>query len=311
MQRSHGEANFPSSKDHTESSNISVESHNVVGILSLLARELHKLNSKTRLGSQVATPDGVVDHAVFSPTTSSSSRRHTIDGLEIVSHPHNQPRKRRRVDSCGNPNLDLASPLEDLENITTSLPPPDLLEDIINIYFNVIQPWIPIFHETQFRRRVHDPEQLPRLVVVLHAMVVAALRFVDNPEIRHSISEIERRTLRSRNIVILNAMDHLSVENLQALVILAFNDVRDPDVPAPEPLRDANFFKIGNGDASKAWSIVGSLTRTVEYLQLTIESDHQDKEPLLKPLPSIPSPQNWTEEEERRRVFWNIFNLDR
>ncbi|KAI8292533.1 Tropolone cluster transcription factor tropK [Colletotrichum sp. SAR 10_98] len=68
---------------------------------------------------------------------------------------------------------------------------------------------------------------------------------------------------------------------------------------------------IGNGDASKAWSIVGSLTRTVEYLQLSIESDHREKEPLLKPLPSIDPPQNWTEEEERRRVFWNIFNLDR
>ncbi|OHE99868.1 hypothetical protein CORC01_04769 [Colletotrichum orchidophilum] len=268
------------------------ESQNVVGILSLLARELHKLSSKTKAGSPAGTPDGVAEHAVFSPTTSSSSRRNTIDGMEIVSHPHNQPRKRRRVDSCGNPNIDLAFPLEDLENITTSLPPPELLEDVINVHFNIIQPWIPILHETQFRRRVHDPEQLPRLVVVLHAMVVAALRFVDNSEIRLSAVEVERRVSRSRNIVILNAMDHLSVENLQALVILAFND-------------------IGNGDASKAWSIVGSLTRTVEYLQMSIEADHQDKEPLLKPLPSIPPPQNWTEEEERRRVFWNIFNLDR
>ncbi|KZL63105.1 fungal specific transcription factor [Colletotrichum incanum] len=292
LQKSHGESGFSNRNGHTESNHAPAESQNVVGILSLLARELHKLNSKNRIGSQVGTPEGVVDHAVLSPTTSSSSRRYTVDGIEIVSHPHNQPRKRRRVDSCGNPNIDLAFPLEDLENITTSLPPPDLLEDIINIYFNIIQPWIPILHETQFRRRVHDSEQLPRLVVVLHAMVVAALRYVDNPETRPSIQEVERRAVRSRNIVILNAMDQLSVENLQALIILAFND-------------------IGNGDASKAWSIVGSLTRTVEYLQLSIESDHQDKEPLLKPLPSIPPPQNWTEEEERRRVFWNIFNLDR
>ncbi|KAK1466268.1 hypothetical protein CCUS01_01117 [Colletotrichum cuscutae] len=288
------DGSYPTSNGNgnIESHSPPAETQNVVGILSLLARELHKLNSKTKPGSQAGTPEGAAEHAVFSPTTSSSSRRNTIDGVEIVSHPHNQPRKRRRVDSCGNPNIDLAFPLEDLENITTSLPPPELLEDIINIHFNIIQPWIPILHETQFRRRVHDPEQLPRLVVVLHAMVVAALRFVDNSEIRLSALEVERRTSRSRNIVILNAMDHLSVENLQALVILAFND-------------------IGNGDASKAWSIVGSLTRTVEYLQMSIEADHQDKEPLLKPLPSIPPPQNWTEEEERRRVFWNIFNLDR
>ncbi|KAK1982734.1 fungal-specific transcription factor domain-containing protein [Colletotrichum cereale] len=290
--KSHGESGFPSHAGGTESSHSPTESQNVVGILSLLARELHKLTSRYRGGSQAGTPEVVADHAVLSPSTSSSSRRHAVDGIEVVSHPHNRPRKRRRVDSCGNPNIDLAFPLEDLENITTSLPPSDLLEDIINIYFNIIQPWIPILHETQFRRRVHDPEQLPRLIVVLHAMVVAALRYVDNPETRPSTQEIERRALRSRNIVILNAMDQLSVENLQALIILAFTD-------------------IGNGDASKAWSIVGSLTRTVEYLQLSVESDHQDKEPLLKPLPSIPPPQNWTEEEERRRVFWNVFNLDR
>ncbi|KAK1969242.1 hypothetical protein LY78DRAFT_630224 [Colletotrichum sublineola] len=291
LQKAHGESSLPGRTGGTGSSHAPAESQNVVGILSLLAQELHKLTSRNRRGSQVGTPEVVVDHAILSPSTSSSSRRHTVVGGEVVSHPHNQPRKRRRVDSCGNPNIDLAFPLEDLENITTSLPPADLLEDIINVHFNVIQPWIPILHETQFRRRVHDPEQLPRLVVVLHAMLVAALRYVDNPETRPSAQEIERRAVHSRNIVILNAMDQLSVENLQALIILAFND-------------------IGNGDASKAWSIVGSLTRTVEYLQLSVESD-QDREPLLKPLLSIPPPENWTEEEERRRVFWNIFNLDR
>ncbi|KAK2060415.1 hypothetical protein LY76DRAFT_682747 [Colletotrichum caudatum] len=292
LQKSHRDGGPPSHTGGTESGHASAESQNVVGILSLLARELHKLTSRNRGDSQAGTPEVVADHAVFTPSTSASSRRHTVDGIEVVSHPHNQPRKRRRVDSCGNPNIDLAFPLGDLENITTSLPPPDLLEDIINIHFNIIQPWIPILHETQFRRRVHDPEQLPRLVVVLHAMVVAALRYVDNPETHLSAQEMERWAIRSRSIVILNAMDQLSVENLQALIILAFND-------------------IGNGDASKAWSIVGSLTRTVEYLQLSVESDHQDKEPLLKPLPSIPPHQNWTEEEERRRVFWNVFNLDR
>lgn len=32
---------------------------------------------------------------------------------------------------------------------------------------------------------------------------------------------------------------------------------------------------------------------------------------LVQPYKSLPSPQDWTEEEERRRVFWTIFNLDR
>ncbi|KAM0282036.1 hypothetical protein ACHAQH_003242 [Verticillium albo-atrum] len=87
-------------------------------------------------------------------------------------------------------------------------------------------------------------------------------------------------------------MDHLSVENLQALIIVTFND-------------------IGHGDSAKAWSVIGSLTRTVEYVQLSVESDLDSKEPLLRPLSTIPSPGSWTEEEQRRRVFWNVFCLDR
>jgi hypothetical protein len=70
-------------------------------------------------------------------------------------------------------------------------------------------------------------------------------------------------------------------------------------------------YKIGEGNASRAWSLVGSLTRTVEYLQLSVEAEDHAKHTLLKPLTSLPRAESWTEEEERRRVFWNIFILDR
>ena len=96
------------------------------------------------------------------------------------------------------------------------------MEQIIDKYFDIIQPWIPILHETQFRRRIHEQQELPHLTVVLHAMVVAALRFVAS---EMPPWEIESLTARSRNIVVLTSMDGLSVENSQALIIVAFNDV--------------------------------------------------------------------------------------
>jgi hypothetical protein len=138
------------------------------------------------------------------------------------------PRKRRRVDSCGNPNIELSLPLEDLLNLSANLPAPDVLEEVVNVYFNNIQPWIPILHETQFRKRIHDPSQRPRLIVILHAMIVAALRLVGRPSVSLTAQEIQARTLKSRNIVVLTAMDELAVENLQALVIVAFTDVGSP-----------------------------------------------------------------------------------
>jgi hypothetical protein len=50
----------------------------------------------------------------------------------------------------------------------------------------------------------------------------------------------------------------------------------------------------------------------VQYLQLSVETaDRRKPTAFLGPLPSLSKTTDWVEEEERRRVFWNIFNLDR
>lgn len=62
---------------------------------------------------------------------------------------------------------------------------------------------------------------------------------------------------------------------------------------------------------TSAWPIIGSLTRTVEYLQLTIEMDEKPQQAFLLPLSLLEDSRSWAEAEERRRVFWNVFLLDR
>ncbi|KAF5988010.1 C6 transcription factor [Fusarium bulbicola] len=262
----------------------SSDSSQIIGAFSSLIQELRGLvhNSAGALSLPPAH-------------SSISQAQHATPGPVALSSPNDvqhQPRKRRRVDSCGNPNIELASQLNELGSTSSQLPPPELLEEVINAYFILVQPWIPILHETRFRSRFYSHEQLPCLTVLLHAIVVAAIRFVDTENGRRSEKEIETWTSRSRSIVLLSAMDGMSVENLQALSIIAFTD-------------------MGNGDMSRAWPIIGSLTRTVEYLQLSVEADDRQQGPLLKPLTSLSPSQNWTQEEERRRVFWSIFNLDR
>ncbi|KEF53796.1 uncharacterized protein A1O9_10197 [Exophiala aquamarina CBS 119918] len=123
-------------------------------------------------------------------------------------------------------------------------------------------------------------------------MVFAALRFVTQDDKPLDAAYVKDETAKSRTVVILNAMERQSVENLQALTILAFTE-------------------IGNGATHRAWSFVGSLTRTVEYLQLTVEAEDREKRNgLLKQAFQLHDPTSWVEEEERRRVFWNIFILD-
>ncbi|KAK1762122.1 hypothetical protein QBC33DRAFT_564140 [Phialemonium atrogriseum] len=125
----------------------------------------------------------------------------------------------------------------------------------------------PILYETQFWKRAYDPDELPRLIFILHAMVVAAAQFVDRDRHPQFYCDSERLCARSWNAVLLATMDQLSVEDLQAFIIGAFNDVRT--------------CPLGGGNSSKAWSIVGSLMRTIEYLQLSIESGNHENPPLL------------------------------
>lgn len=117
---------------------------------------------------------------------------------------------------------------DDLADLSDSLPPPEVLEAVIDLYFLLVQPWTPIFHERRFRRRLKDPNDKYQLEVVLHAMLVAMLKHVDRREITVDLGDIESICERSRKIVILTAMDELHVENLQALVIICFEDVRYP-----------------------------------------------------------------------------------
>jgi hypothetical protein len=53
------------------------------------------------------------------------------------------------------------------------------------------------------------------------------------------------------------------------------------------------------------------MTRTVEYLQLSVEREATKRQPLSQPFVSVALTDDWTESEERRRVFWNVFALDR
>lgn len=58
------------------------------------------------------------------------------------------------------------------------------------------------------------------------------------------------------------------------------------------------------------------MSRTVEYLQLSVEEDGDEQlsknfQVLIKRAAFLPRSRDWTEMESRRRVFWNIFLMDR
>ncbi|KAL4882578.1 hypothetical protein BJY04DRAFT_217075 [Aspergillus karnatakaensis] len=168
-----------------------------------------------------------------------------------------------------------------------------ILEELLDAYFTHVQPWIPMIRDPGFRMKVRREEERRRLTLILQAMAVAALRYVKQDGEYLSAQYVEIETARLRRTVLLAALDDLSIENLQALIIIAFTD-------------------IGDGNLDRAWPVIASLSRTVEYMGLSVEEEERHLQfSILTP----PKPQHasieWVEEEERRRVFWNIFILDR
>jgi hypothetical protein len=219
--------------------------------------------------------------------------------------PLQSPLKRRRKDDVEEQPREAPAFHSETEY---ELPPEDLIDSLVEIYFANIHPWIPILHVRQFRERMAVPSQRTKLTSIFHAIVSLCVRFssdsrLSNADIRNTYAK------RSRQTVILQSMESFSVENLQALVICAFDTVG--------PTKRATIYltrlQIGSGRGPSAWSIVGSMTRTVEQLQLSVEDEDQPRaaELLIKRMAFLPPATTWIEREERRRVFWNVFLMDR
>lgn len=181
------------------------------------------------------------------------------------------------------------------ENDEVELPPRDLVDELVEIYFSKIHPWIPMLHVRLFRQRLADDRERVRLTTILHAIVSLCARYSSDVRLGNA-EQKSRNAKKSKQTVLLRSMESFSVENLQALIICAFDT-------------------LGSGRGPSAWSIVGSMTRTVEQLQLSVEEDDQptaaSAKVMIKRMAFLPPARSWSEREERRRVFWNIFLMDR
>ena len=165
--------------------------------------------TSTENGTQQSAA-GHVDYiaGVPSPRISSTKRKRTVETLETPD---------------GNTGVDFDG------SAVPKLPHDALLQAIIDQHFCKAHHWIPILHQGTFRAKLIDPAGQDKFGVLLHALVSASIRHVPIEEHGMTEAEMYRQIRVSRNVVMLNAMQIPSVENLQALVIVAFDLVsQDP-----------------------------------------------------------------------------------
>jgi len=174
-------------------------------VLSILAGELHKLNQN------------------IEPTR---KRQYEYDPYRKVSEIF----KRRRRDAVEEEQQHQSSNRDTTQQPTRqdSLCRIDIIQDhlekLVEAHFDNIQPWIPMIIMRGFHDRFQeDTEQ--RMVIVLEAMMIASLRYVEINGNPLDNTFINSEVSRLRRSVMMNAMEGLTTENLQALIMIAFTEV--------------------------------------------------------------------------------------
>ncbi|EXJ82686.1 hypothetical protein A1O3_06500 [Capronia epimyces CBS 606.96] len=175
----------------------------------------------------------------------------------------------------------------------SELPPYDLLYTLVDLFFKHVNPWSPILDRKATFDAFFGSQSMDESDrILLHAIVATTLRFSKDPrltpESRSQFHEISRRK------IMLYALDHPTVRALQALVILAV------DV-------------LGTSNGQQGWNLLALLARNIVQLGLDVEkgayleSSAYPSATLLQ----ASQPKSWIENEERRRLCWMTFVLDR
>lgn len=175
----------------------------------------------------------------------------------------------------------------------SELPPYDLVYTLVDLFFKHVNPWSPILDRKATFDTFFGPQSVEETDrVLLHAIVATTLRFSKDqrltPELKSQFHEI------SRQKIMLYAFDHPNVRALQALVILAV------DV-------------LGTSNGQQGWNLLALISRNIVQLGLDVEKNSY-LESAAYPSATLlqaSQPKTWIESEERRRLCWMTFVLDR
>lgn len=190
--------------------------------------------------------------------------------------------------------MERSSPLQSIPGLSTaidsSLPPRDVLEELVDLFFELVYPWVPMFFKPSFTANMYSPERQ----LLLHGMVVIAFRFWQKPDPCPEIRDAYVKT--SREQILLNTIDACTLISTQALTLLAVD-------------------AVGQGQGPRTWNVMSMLVSAAKYLGLskaTSPASVEANTPLVRNEdPDDGLDLSSIEAEEKRRLFWIIYSIDR
>lgn len=190
-----------------------------------------------------------------------------------------------RTASLSTGNADLVSGV-----VPGALPPTEVLLELAELFFGIIYSWAPLFHKPTFMTNMFASNR----EILLHGLVVVTFAFWRNTtpssQARHAYVK------GSRERILLHCTDTCSIISTQALALLAID-------------------AVGQGPGTRMWNIMSTLNASVQQLALTREPLSRNVDPAT-PMVGNDEPEDAADAsivaaEERRRLFWTIFNIDR
>ncbi|GAN00650.1 conserved hypothetical protein [Mucor ambiguus] len=164
------------------------------------------------------------------------------------------------------------------------LPPMNVIEHMVDLYFKYLFSGTPIFDEATLRNDIRERRCSDFLLLSLFA---ACARFSDRPDIREIPAwHAGEKYAEKARAMILRAVDEPTISNLQGLTLLCLHE-------------------YGCGRGPRSWMYGGMAIRMAMELGLheDLEEDENgnDNHTLEKLM----------QQETRRRLFWTIYSIDK
>ncbi|KAF9923880.1 hypothetical protein FBU30_006090, partial [Linnemannia zychae] len=166
-----------------------------------------------------------------------------------------------------------------LYGIKDEVPRKEILDHLIELFFDSIYFQLPIIHPGTFMKQYKDGKVPPNL---LNAMCAAVARFSNHPDVVTTPAFLAGEPFATNiRAVLIDSIDVPTVSNVQALLLLSM-------------------YEYGAARGPRAWMFGGMAVRQAQELGL----NREDSSPVfyLKG--------DWVMRETRRRTFWACFMLD-
>ncbi|KAH8819286.1 fungal-specific transcription factor domain-containing protein [Xylogone sp. PMI_703] len=266
--------------------------------LALLENNMEKMNQSVQdVLSHVRTTSIEANTSLHTPDSGASVARPASDSQSTTTgHAPLWETWQQLPDVTSLASSPMAERLPPAPNMLTinmaesGLPPMEVLQELVDLFFEMIYPWVPLFYKPSFIANLFAPDRQ----ILLHAIVVIAFRFWREPE--PSVEVRDSYVKVSRDRILLKTIDTCSVISTQALALLALD-------------------ALSQGPGPRTWNIMSMLVTTVRHLSLAKSFPSPSAE-TTTPLVRNEDPDDdlnlsIIETEEKRRLFWVVYSLDR